>query len=190
MLDFDISKMAVIGVVALVVLGPERLPRVSRTVGTLLGRAQRYIGDVRDEVERNIKLEEVRKMKSGIEEAASSIQSSIEDATRKHANEVVATANEGVESVQKALHDALPSIHDSGKKFEFAWQPTEVTEATEEGAELTAVAQESRPLPAQKTRTKRRVPVAGRIARTHTKRSRVVSMAASKALGRNYSRAV
>jgi sec-independent protein translocase protein TatB len=187
MLDFDISKMAVIGVVALVVLGPERLPRVSRTVGTLLGRAQRYIGDVREEVERNIKLEELRNMKSGIEEAASSIQSSIEDATRKHAADVVTTANQSIESVQTALHDALPSIHDSGKKFEFAWQPTE---AVEESRPLESRPSESRPLPVPKTRARRRAPVASRSARPHTKRSRVISMAASKALGRNYSRAV
>jgi sec-independent protein translocase protein TatB len=177
MLDFDISKMAVIGVVALVVLGPERLPRVSRTVGTLLGRAQRYIGDVREEVERNIQLEELRKMKSGVENAASSLQSSIEDATRKHATEIAATANEGVESVQKALYDPLPSIHDTGNKFELAWQQSEVVD-------------ESRPLTAPRNRTKRRAAVAGRYARAHSKRSRVVSMAASKALGRSYSRAV
>ena len=57
MFDLDISKMAVIGLVALVVLGQERLPRVERTAGALLGRAQRYINDVKSEVTREIELE-------------------------------------------------------------------------------------------------------------------------------------
>jgi len=68
MFDLDISKMALIGVVALVVLGPERLPRVARTAGALLGRAQRYINDVKSEVTREIEIEELRKMKSGFED--------------------------------------------------------------------------------------------------------------------------
>ena len=52
MLDLGISKMALIGAVALVVIGPEKLPRVARTVGALLGRAQRYVADVKSEVNR------------------------------------------------------------------------------------------------------------------------------------------
>jgi sec-independent protein translocase protein TatB len=176
MLDFDISKMAVVGVVALVVLGPERLPHVSRTVGTLIGRAQRYIGDVQKEVSRQIELDEVRKMKAGIEEAVSGVQSSIEDTARKHATEIAASANNGVQSIQEAVHDALPSIHDAGNKFEFA--PSQA-----------AVAEESRPSTIRKSRIKRRVTAPGGYARVGAKRSRVVSMAASKALGRSYNRA-
>jgi sec-independent protein translocase protein TatB len=45
-IDLGISKMALIGAVALIVIGPEKLPRVARTVGTLLGKAQRYVNDV------------------------------------------------------------------------------------------------------------------------------------------------
>jgi len=88
MFDLDISKMAVIGLVALVVLGPERLPRVARTAGALLGRAQRYINDVKSEVTREIELEEIRKMKSGFEEAASSVQNTIHDTVRQHTEEL------------------------------------------------------------------------------------------------------
>jgi sec-independent protein translocase protein TatB len=78
----------VIGLVALVVLGPERLPRVARTAGALLGRAQRYINDVKSEVTREIELEEIRKMKSGFEEAASSVQNTIHDTVRQHTEEL------------------------------------------------------------------------------------------------------
>jgi sec-independent protein translocase protein TatB len=176
MLDFDISKMAVVGVVALVVLGPERLPHVSRTVGTLIGRAQRYISDVQKEVARQIELDEVRKMKGDIEKAVSGVQSSIEDTARKHATEIAASANNGVQSIQEAVHDALPSIHDAGSKFEFApWQAD--------------VAEERRPSPIRRSRIRRRVTASGGFARVGAKRSRVVSMAASKALGRSYGRA-
>lgn len=74
MIDFGIDKLALIGAVALVVIGPERLPRVARTVGVLLGKAQRYVSQVKSEVNRSIELEELQKMKSGIETAASNME--------------------------------------------------------------------------------------------------------------------
>jgi len=67
----------VIGVVALVVIGPEKLPRVARTVGTLLGKAQRYVADVKAEVNRSIELEELKKMKDSVETAARDVEGSI-----------------------------------------------------------------------------------------------------------------
>jgi len=78
MLDFGFDKIALIGAVALVVLGPERLPRVARTVGHLLGKAQRYVAEVKAEVNRSIELEELKKMKGGIEEAARDIGASVQ----------------------------------------------------------------------------------------------------------------
>jgi len=62
MIDIGLSKMALIGAVALIVIGPEKLPRVARTVGTLLGKAQRYVADVKSEVNRSMELDELRKM--------------------------------------------------------------------------------------------------------------------------------
>ena len=64
MIDLGLSKMALIGAVALIVIGPEKLPRVARTVGTLLGKAQRYVSDVKAEVNRSMELDELKKMKS------------------------------------------------------------------------------------------------------------------------------
>ena len=84
MLDLGLSKLALIGVVALVVIGPEKLPRVARTAGALMGRAQRYINDVKAEVTREIELEELRKMKSEFETAAQNVESTIHDNLRKH----------------------------------------------------------------------------------------------------------
>ena len=69
--------MLVIGAVALIVIGPEKLPRVARTVGTLLGKAQRYVADVKAEVSRSMELEELKKMKETVETAARDVESSI-----------------------------------------------------------------------------------------------------------------
>jgi sec-independent protein translocase protein TatB len=77
-IDLGISKMALIGAVALIVIGPEKLPRVARTVGTLLGKAQRYVADVKAEVNRSMELDELRKMKETVEGAARDVESSIQ----------------------------------------------------------------------------------------------------------------
>lgn len=78
MIDLGISKLALIGVVALIVIGPEKLPRVARTVGALLGKAQRYVADVKAEVNRSMELDELKKMKESVENAARDVQSSVE----------------------------------------------------------------------------------------------------------------
>jgi sec-independent protein translocase protein TatB len=77
--DLDISKLALIGAVALVAIGPEKLPRVARTVGTLLGKAQRYVSDVKAEVNRAMELDELQKMKSSVESAARDVQHSMHE---------------------------------------------------------------------------------------------------------------
>jgi sec-independent protein translocase protein TatB len=81
MFDLDISKLALIGAVALVVIGPEKLPRVARTAGTLLGKAQRYISDVKAEVNRSMELDELKRMKETMEDAAKDVNQTIRDST-------------------------------------------------------------------------------------------------------------
>jgi sec-independent protein translocase protein TatB len=78
MIDLGISKMALIGAVALIVIGPEKLPRVARTMGTLLGKAQRYVADVKAEVNRSMELEDLKKMKDTVESAARDVEGSIQ----------------------------------------------------------------------------------------------------------------
>ncbi len=77
MFDIGFSKLLLIGGIALVVIGPERLPRVARTIGTLLGRAQRYVADVKAEVSRSIEIEELSKMKQEFETAARDVEQSV-----------------------------------------------------------------------------------------------------------------
>ncbi|HEY2019907.1 Sec-independent protein translocase protein TatB [Paraburkholderia sp.] len=111
MLDLGLTKMALIGVVALVVLGPERLPRVARTAGALFGRAQRYINDVKAEVTREIELDELRRMKTEFEKAASNVETSVQDNLRKHENELNAAWNSGT-SVSPSI--AGSALEDAG----------------------------------------------------------------------------
>ncbi|HET6788470.1 MAG TPA: Sec-independent protein translocase protein TatB [Aquabacterium sp.] len=77
MIDFGFDKLALIGAVALIVIGPERLPKVARTVGVLLGKAQRYVAQVQSEVNRSIELEELKKMQTGIQDAARSVEQTV-----------------------------------------------------------------------------------------------------------------
>ena len=77
MIDFGFDKLALIGAVALIVIGPEKLPRVARTVGMLLGKAQRYVADVKAEVNRSIELEELQKMKTQFETAARDVHDTV-----------------------------------------------------------------------------------------------------------------
>ena len=83
MIDFGFDKLALIGAVALIVIGPEKLPRVARTVGHFIGKAQRYVNDVKSEVNRSIELEELQKMKTEFETAAHEVQSSVSEEIRQ-----------------------------------------------------------------------------------------------------------
>jgi len=82
----------VIAVVALVVIGPERLPRVAKTVGLLFGRLQRYVNDVKADIQREIELDELRKFKSSVEDAARSVQDSVQSEVAKTETELNAVA--------------------------------------------------------------------------------------------------
>ena len=81
MFDLDFSKIAVVSAVALVVIGPERLPGVARTVGTLIGKAKRYVADVKAEVDRSMELDELKKMKETMETAARDVEQSVHTAS-------------------------------------------------------------------------------------------------------------
>jgi sec-independent protein translocase protein TatB len=77
-IDIGITKLAIIGGIALVVIGPEKLPGLAKTIGTLLGRARRYVADVKDEVNRSMALDELKKMKETMESAAREVDNTIQ----------------------------------------------------------------------------------------------------------------
>ena len=80
MFDVGFSELIVIALVALIVIGPERLPRVARTVGALLGRAQRYVNDVKADIQREVDLEELKTIQSTFQDAAKSVEQSVTQA--------------------------------------------------------------------------------------------------------------
>ena len=77
MFDISFTEILVIAVVALIVLGPERLPQVARTLGHLLGRAQRYVNDVKNDIQQEMELDELNKLKTSVQEAAHSIENTV-----------------------------------------------------------------------------------------------------------------
>jgi sec-independent protein translocase protein TatB len=89
MFDIGFSELLVIGVVALIVIGPEKLPRMARTVGHLAGRLQRYVSDVKADINREIELDELRKMRDSMQQAASSFESNVQSELHKTVESVV-----------------------------------------------------------------------------------------------------
>ncbi len=100
MIDLGLSKIALIGIVALVVIGPEKLPRVARMAGTLYGRAQRYINQVKAEVSREIEIDELRKMHKEVKDAASDVEQSIHKSVSDTENDIA-----GIWSGAKKAYD-------------------------------------------------------------------------------------
>jgi sec-independent protein translocase protein TatB len=90
MIDLGLSKLAIIGVVALIVIGPEKLPKVARMAGTLYGRAQRYLADVKSEVSREIELDELRNLHKEMSDSAQAIKQEVENTVASTAGEVEA----------------------------------------------------------------------------------------------------
>jgi sec-independent protein translocase protein TatB len=99
MIDFGFDKLALIGAVALIVIGPEKLPRVARTVGHMLGKARRYVADVKAEVSRSIELEELQKMKSQFETAARDVESTVS----REVNAAGAAFSDGIGELQQSF---------------------------------------------------------------------------------------
>ena len=102
MFDIGFSELLVIGIVALIVIGPQKLPRVARTVGHLLGRLQRDVADVKADINREIELEELRKMRDSMQKAASDMQSAVDQ-------EMTKTADERNKAAASATGESPPS---------------------------------------------------------------------------------
>ena len=98
MFDIGFSEIVLIAVVAVVVLGPERLPKAARTLGLLFGRLQRYVNEVKADVAREMELDELRKLQSEMQGAAREFQQTVTNA----ANEVAT----GVRNVESQLNDS------------------------------------------------------------------------------------
>ena len=113
MIDLGLSKLAIIGVVALIVIGPEKLPKVARMAGSLYGRAQRYLHQVKSEVSREIELDELRNLHKEVSETAQSIRTDVEHSIGKNIDDVEAAWRDHPEAVAAAMPAEAPSVSTS-----------------------------------------------------------------------------
>lgn len=109
MLDIAFGELMVIGVVALVVLGPERLPRVARTAGHLLGRFQRYVSEVKADINREIELADLKKLQTSMEDTARSIETSVKTSL-DDAQKELHSAEEEFKHVQAEVEAVAPAL--------------------------------------------------------------------------------
>ncbi|HET9404415.1 MAG TPA: Sec-independent protein translocase protein TatB [Burkholderiales bacterium] len=111
MFDIGFSELLLIAVVALIVIGPERLPKVARTLGHLFGRMQRYVNDVKADISREMELEELKKMQSSMEETARSMRDSVErgiSETEGELNKVAQSAQPKIDPYDDPFADNPP----------------------------------------------------------------------------------
>ncbi|MCL2830172.1 MAG: Sec-independent protein translocase protein TatB [Betaproteobacteria bacterium] len=106
MFDIGIFKLLVVGIVALVVIGPERLPRVARTAGLLLGRMQRYVNDVKADISREMQIEELKRLRSEVEQSAFDLEQRISRELRAAEQNLAQEARGVHDEVSAALADA------------------------------------------------------------------------------------
>ena len=106
MFDIGFSELMVIGVVALLVIGPEKLPKVARTLGHLLGRAQRYVNDVKSDINREIQLDELKKLQAEVTESARSL----EDSVRKEYETARASVEVPAQAAVAELNEAVQHV--------------------------------------------------------------------------------
>lgn len=112
MFDVAFSELIVIAIVALIVIGPERLPKVARTLGALVGRMQRYVGHVKADIERQMQFEDLQKLQQEIKQSANTLQSGVQQTQTE--------LFQGEQDMERSLKDGLvddplpkpPSIED------------------------------------------------------------------------------
>ena len=139
MFDIGFSEIVVIGVVALIVIGPERLPKVARTLGHMFGRLQRYVNEVKADISREMELDELRKLRTEVQSAAHDIEHSVTQAARE--------MESGVRSVESQLNEAAagaaasteapppqPSPAGGGSKTDVAATDATATGAPQQGS--------------------------------------------------------
>ncbi|HYK14678.1 MAG TPA: Sec-independent protein translocase protein TatB [Burkholderiales bacterium] len=107
MFDIGFSEIVVIAVVALIVIGPERLPKVARTLGHLFGRMQRYVNDVKADISREMELDELRKLQATVQDAAHAIEQTVNKEITSTESELNSIAQTAAQAVQPAAENPV-----------------------------------------------------------------------------------
>lgn len=115
MFDIGFTELMVIALVALIVIGPERLPRVARTLGHLAGRLQRYVADVKADINREVELEELKKMRDSMQQAASGMESSFNAEMHKTESGLNAALAGTTEAPVSPAQEDAPAIEEKQK---------------------------------------------------------------------------
>ncbi|WP_323011943.1 Sec-independent protein translocase protein TatB [Castellaniella sp.] len=106
MFDVSFTELMLIGVIALIVIGPERLPKVARTIGHLLGRAQRYVNEVKTDIQKEIDIKEIGDIKHQMEDAARSVQSSMSSSV----DDLKAAVTQPTQALKDSLAEARQAL--------------------------------------------------------------------------------
>jgi sec-independent protein translocase protein TatB len=143
MFDIGFSELLVIGVVALLVIGPERLPKVARTAGVIFGRFQRYVANVKGDIQRELDASEISRLKTEVQDAARSFEQNV--------NEQVQSVDSSAKELEQSLKTSADlssqsASHDAA--FEAATLPPAAAEAVPTVADANAPASISPPVPA------------------------------------------
>ncbi len=118
MFDFSFGELAIIGAVALIVLGPERLPRVARSVGEWAGKAQRYVAQVKADINREVELADLKKLQEEARDMARSIETSVQ--------QNVSSLQAGFDSTVKDLNTGFddPAVTNASTPTDYSWEGT------------------------------------------------------------------
>ncbi|WP_334158286.1 Sec-independent protein translocase protein TatB [Oryzomicrobium sp.] len=120
MFDISFTELLVIAVVALVVIGPERLPKVARTAGHLLGRLQRYVSDVKSDIQREMQLEELKKLQAEVAESARQMEEKLTTDLRDAEQQLksgFADVQQAGSDVAGALTETAASVNEAGREI-------------------------------------------------------------------------
>ena len=118
MFDFSFSELALIGAVALVVLGPERLPKVARTVGEWAGKAQRYVAQVKADVTREMEVAELKKLQEQARDVARSIETSVQEGVSGLKSDLDSTAT----ALNSGFDTSSSSTSSGSSSGDFSWE--------------------------------------------------------------------
>ena len=117
MIDIGVTKLAFVGAIALLVIGPEKLPSLAKTAGTLLGRARRYVADVKAEVNRSMDLDELKKVKETVENAARDVENSIQTSAADFEKTWTETTDVASQASLSEATPEAPAYKHPGKKW-------------------------------------------------------------------------
>ena len=151
MFDMGFTEMMLIGIVALIVIGPERLPGVARTAGKYFGRLKRFMTSVKADVEQELRADELRQILADQQRELDTLKDSINEAGR----EIEKEAHEAGESLQQSLDDHEEEdedANDSGHMDHAAGEPDEAAEVAEEKPGKTAKAEVAEEKPVKKAK--------------------------------------